>query len=88
MPQSRFPALDRLIREASRTAARKPDSIEMLAHMIRLALEDGADPYLVAGVLLEGAAFAVARHVPAERQGEAAAAMAELLSARLAAHGL
>jgi len=88
MPQPRFPALDRLIREASRTAGRKPDSIELLARIIRLALDDGADPYLVAGVLVEGAAYAVAQHIPSERQEEAAQTLVELLGERLAARGL
>jgi hypothetical protein len=88
MPDSRFPILDRLIREASRTASRKPDSVDMLASMIHLALEDGADPYLIAGVLLEGAVYAVVQHIPPERQSEAARTMAELLAERLASRGL
>ena len=88
MPDSRFPILDRLIREAGRTASRKPDSVEMLARMIRLALDDGADPYLIAGVLLEGATYAVAQHVPPERQSEAARTLTELLAERLASRGL
>ena len=87
MPDARFPILDRLIREASRTASRKPDSVDMLATMIHLALEDGADPYLIAGVLLEGAVYAVAQHIPPERQSEAARTMAELLAERLASRG-
>ena len=41
--------LDNLIEEANRTAARKPDLLDLLAQMIPLVLKDGADPYLVAG---------------------------------------
>ena len=59
--------------QANRAASSKPDSVQLLGRMIRAALADGADPHLVAGVLLEGAALA--GHVPAERQPDVAAAM-------------
>ena len=88
MAQQLFPILDRLIREANRVSGRKPDSIEILAHMIRLALDDGADPYLIAGVLLEGAAYTVAHHIPSDCQAEAASTTRDLLAERLASHGL
>jgi hypothetical protein len=81
-------ALDNLIREANRTAARKPDSLDLLARMIHLALKDGADPYLVTGVLVEGAVSALAGYIPAERQPEAVQSLVELLSERLKANGL
>jgi hypothetical protein len=87
MPDRRS-TLDNLIREASRTAGRKPDSVQLLAQMIELALSDGADPYLVAGVLVEGAVYAVAHHIPAERQADAVAALTEMLAERLKANGL
>ena len=60
----------------------------MLAEVIRLVTEDGADPYLVIGVLIEGAVHTVARHVPAERQAETTEQLAQLLVERLKAHGL
>jgi hypothetical protein len=88
MPNRRSSILDNLIREANRTSSRKPDSIELLARMLRLALEDGADPYLISGVLIEGAVFAVARYVPAEAQAEAAGTLQELVQERLKANGL
>jgi len=88
MTQRRSSVLDGLIREANRTSNRKPDSLDLLARMVRLALNDGADPYLLMGVLVEGAAYAVARHVPAEAQPDAAAALTALLAERLKAHGL
>jgi hypothetical protein len=87
MPDRPSP-LDRLIREANRTAARKPDSLDLLARMIQLALRDGADPYLVMGLLVEGAVSALAEFIPSERQLDAAAGVVELLSERLKAHGL
>ena len=88
MPDQHFRTLERLIREANRASSRKPGSIEMLARMIRLVTDDGADPYLVIGVLVEGAVHTVARHVPPERQTEAVEEMGQLLAERLRSHGL
>ena len=87
MPDRPSP-LDNLIREANRTAARKPNSLDLLARMIQLALKDGADPYLVAGVLVEGAISAIAGYVPPERRPDAVLGLVELLSERLKANGL
>ena len=87
MPDRPSP-LDNLIREANRTANRKPDSLDLLARMIHLALKDGADPYLVAGVLVEGAVSALAGYVPEERLPDAVVGLVELLSERLKANGL
>jgi hypothetical protein len=88
MPDRHFRTLERLIQQANQASSRKPDSVQMLAHVIRLITADGADPYLVLGVLVEGAAHTVARHIPPERQGEAADELTQLLDERLKAHGL
>jgi hypothetical protein len=87
MPDRPSP-LDNLIREANRTASRKPDSLDLLARMIQLALQDGADPYLVAGLLVEGAVSALAGYIPPERRPEAVVTLVELFSERLKANGL
>lgn len=60
----------------------------MLAHVIRLILRDGADPYLVIGVLVEGSVYALAEHIPPERQAETTEQLTELLMERLKARGL
>jgi hypothetical protein len=86
MPDYRH--LDRLIQEANRTVARKPDSVEILAQMIGLLGDDGGDPYLILGVLVEGAVQTLAKHVAAERQAETARALAQLLTDRLRQRGL
>jgi hypothetical protein len=86
MPDDRH--LDRLIQEANRTVARKPDSVEILARMIGLLGDDGGDPYLILGVLVEGAVHTLAKHVAAERQPETARALAQLLTDRLRQRGL
>jgi hypothetical protein len=49
---------------------------------------DGSDPYLVLGVLVEGAAHTIAKHIPAERQASTVAELKQLLAERLKAHGL
>ncbi|MGC1409563.1 MAG: hypothetical protein WA864_11530 [Acetobacteraceae bacterium] len=60
----------------------------MLAEVIRLVTQDGADPYLVIGVLVEGAVHTVAKHIPAERQAETTEQLGKLLVDRLKARGL
>jgi hypothetical protein len=87
MPDRPSP-LDSLIREANRTAARKPGTLDLLAQMIQLALKDGADPYLVAGVLVEGAVTALAGYIPPERRSDAVLGLVELFSERLKANDL
>jgi 6,7-dimethyl-8-ribityllumazine synthase len=88
MPDQHFRSLDRLIQQANQASARKPGSVEILATMIRLATEDGADPYLVLGVLVEGAVHVLDKHVPAKRRTEATAQFSRLLIERLKARGL
>lgn len=56
--------------------------------MIRMIGESDVDPYAFLGVLVEGAAHTITRHVPAERRADTAATLVELLEERLKAHGL
>jgi hypothetical protein len=56
--------------------------------MISMIGETEADPYAVLGVLIEGAAHTLARHIPAERQADAARTLVQLLEERLKAYGL
>lgn len=88
MPDHHFRTLDRLIQQANQASARKPGSVEILATMIRLATEDGSDPYLILGVLAESAVHVLDKHVPPERRAEAAAEFSRLLVERLKARGL
>ncbi len=88
MPDRRFKTLERLIQQANRTSSGKPASAQMLAQMIRLITDDGVDPYLVLGVLVEGAVHTLARHIPPERQAETIEEVRHLLDERLKAHGL
>jgi hypothetical protein len=88
MPEHRFRSLDRLIRQANQASSRKPGSVEMLARVIQLVTSDGADPYLVLGVLVEGAVHTLAEHIPRERQADATEELGRLLVERLKARGL
>jgi len=88
MPPRRFQSLERLIQQANQASSRKPDSIQMLAEVIRVITQDGSDPYLVLGVLVEGAVHTLASHIPASRQAEATAELRQLLEERLKRHGL
>jgi hypothetical protein len=87
MPR-RFPTLQRLIQQANQTSSRKPDSVQMLAEVIRVITADGSDPYLILGVLAEGAVHTMAKHIPPERRAETVAEFTQLLAERLKAHGL
>lgn len=88
MPNRPYPAIDALVRRVKRIAAERPDPTQILAEMITMIGASDVDPYVILGVLVEGAVQTVAQHVPAERQAEAAAALRELLGERLNAHGL
>jgi hypothetical protein len=88
MPERRFRTLERLIQQANRTSSSKPNSAQMLAEVIRVITDDGSDPYLVLGVLVEGAVHTLAKHIPPERQAETVGELRQLLADRLKAHGL
>ena len=88
MPDQTFPAIDELIRQAERAAAVCPDQLRLVAELVKLIGDGGADPYLLIGVLLEGAVHTLAKHIPPERQGETMEQLGRLLVDRLRAHGL
>jgi hypothetical protein len=83
-----FPAVEDLIRQAERAAAAEPDRIRLVAELVRLVGERGADPYLLIGALIEGAVHTLAEHVPAERRREVTEELNRLLVDRLRARGL
>lgn len=87
MPDHPFRALDRLIQQANQLTDSKPDSMQMLAEMIRLVGADGCDPYLIIGVLVEAVAHTLANQIPAERRDKTALALMKLLWDRLQASG-
>ena len=88
MPRKSFPVLDDLVRRVEKAAASRPDPVQLVATVIRLIGNRGADPYLLIGVLMEGAVNTLVKHVPAERQIDTARALAKILTDRLKAYGL
>jgi hypothetical protein len=88
MPDRPYPAIEALIRRVQRVAADRPDPTHILAEVISMIGASEADPYVVLGVLVEGAAHVVAHHIPAERQAATTAELMQLLKLRLKAHGL
>jgi hypothetical protein len=88
MPDRPYPALDALIRRVQRVAKDRPDPTHILAEVISMIGASEADPYTVLGVLVEGAAHTLVRHIPPERQAETAAMLLQLVQDRLKAHGL
>jgi hypothetical protein len=62
------------------------DAHEGLKAAIRRVFGRGADPYLLMGVLVEGAVLTLAQHVPPERQEDTAKALVALLVDRLRTH--
>ena len=83
-----FPAVEALIRRVQRVAKDRPDPTHILAEVISMIGASEADPYVVLGVLMEGAAHMVAHHIPTERQAATTAELVKLLRLRLKAHGL
>jgi len=80
--------LDKLIASVKQIALNEPNPVKTLANFIRTIAEGSADPYIVVGVLLEGAVHLLATGIPRERQSDTAAAMLLLLSDSLRANGL
>jgi hypothetical protein len=87
--QSRsFAAVDDLVQQAERAAAAKPDQIRLVIELVKLVGDGGTDPYLLIGVLLEGAVHTLATHIPPERQRETTEQLGRILTERLKAYGL
>jgi hypothetical protein len=88
MPDRSFPAVDNLIRRAQGAAAGRSDLARILAQTISMACPDGADPYAVLGVLVEGTVQTLVAHIPKERRPEVAATLKQLLEERMEACGI
>jgi hypothetical protein len=88
MSNRSFPAIDLLMRQVEQSTFDGPDPLRMLATAIKLLARKGVDPYLLTGILIEGAVHSVANHIPPTRQADTAAALMRLLVDRLRVHGL
>ena len=77
--------LDKLIQLAEQAAANELDPIRALVEKIRSVTEGNADPYVVMGVLVEGAVHTLETRIPTERREDTAAALLRLVVDRLRA---
>ena len=75
-----------LVEEAEAIAREQADPIQLLAESVQLALRQGADPYLMLGLLMESAAVTLATSIPAEHQDHLIAEMIDLLKMRISIH--
>jgi hypothetical protein len=80
--------LSKLIQLAEDAAACEHDPVRELADAITVTVAGEADPYVLMGVLVEGAVHTLATRVPAVRQDDMAAALSQLLADRLEQRGL
>ena len=64
--------LAKLIASVKQVAVKEPNPAKALAQFIRVITEGDADPYIVMGVLLEGAIHVIATCIPLERQQDTA----------------
>ena len=74
-----------LVEQIRQVAALVGDPVGDLARTIQGMIEGDADPYLLAGVLVEGAVQAVIRRIPEERRTAVGAALLQLMVDRLRA---
>jgi hypothetical protein len=88
MRDDSFSVIDDLIRQAEQAAAAKPNQVRLVAELVRLVGDRGADPYLLIGALVDSAVDTLANHIPPERQAEATKQLRRLLVERLKARGL
>ena len=77
----------KLVRMAEHAATNELDPVRVLADIIKAVAEGTADPYLLAGVLVEGSVHTLETRIPTERQGDTAEALLQLMSDRLRANG-
>ena len=81
-------AVNSLIHAAETAAADHLDPLLVVNLLLKLTIDSEADPYLLIGELIEAISVAVARRIPAEKQGDVAVEAVRLLRDRLRAHRL
>jgi hypothetical protein len=80
--------LAKLVALVNRAAECEPNPARCLVTTIRATVASNADPYLVIGILLEGAVHTVCSRIPHMRRQDTANALLRLLKDRLEANGL
>jgi hypothetical protein len=88
MPTHSFPAIDALIKDIESFTEIERDSLSAMMALIRLAVSDDTDPYLLAGTLVEGIAATLQWKIPEAQQREVAVETLRLLMLRFEERGL
>ena len=86
MADRSFPAIDALVRQIEQSAD-QPEALRLLGITTRGMADEAVDPYLLAGLLIEGAVHTVVQYIPPERQRDTTHALMHLLVNRLMARG-
>ena len=87
MPDQPFPDLAALIRDIEAKAAEQPDPLVVLITLLKMVIASDADPYLLAGALVEDIAATIAAKIPPERQGDVSVETMRLLRDRFKVTG-
>jgi hypothetical protein len=83
MPARSFKAIPELVKQAKRAAVASPNLVNRVADLIKLAGDDGVDPYLLLDALVEGVAHTIEQHIIQERQLDTARECLRVLALRL-----
>ena len=75
--------VEKLVEKVREVTKSVGDPLGDVARLIRSIIPTDADPYLLAGVLIEGAVQAVVQRIPAERRSVVSFALLQLLADRL-----
>jgi hypothetical protein len=87
MPHSSSRSVARLIRQAEGAARGESDPVAILVAVTKLVIKSDADPYCLAGAMIEGLATTIATKLPPERRGEVSVEAVRMLRDRLRATG-
>jgi hypothetical protein len=83
-----FPDLDALIRQIEATASDSADPLAILVALMKLTIASEADPYMLAGALIEGITATIMDRIPPEKRLDVAIETVRLLRDRLATRGI
>jgi hypothetical protein len=82
------PEITRLIQLAREAAERTSDLAGELSGMIKAVVNADTDPYVIMGILIEGAVHTLAARIPPECQKDTAHALVQMLQDRVRENGL
>jgi hypothetical protein len=87
MPDRMFPDLKTLIRQIEATASDSADPLAVMVALMKLTIASEADPYMLAGALIEGITATIEQRIPLEKRRDVAIEAVRLLRDRLETRG-